>query len=575
MTNKNIISLSDKTLLKIYFRIDRIKEIYEHLDDLKKNIPSKEYEFSYGVYFIAIATLYRSLFKGLDKSIKLNIADFNATNEYINEIHNALIRITDQDNAHLDKKSQSHYVVNIDSLKKGGSTTIVTSLLSEDQLKKMMEFLEARFLPLIQANSLLLFPSAKSSIYLDHASATPLDPRVATAMQPFLNELYGNPSSLHTAGQKAKEGVDRARRTVAGILGASAQEIIFTGGGTESNNLALLGIAEAYAHQGKHIITSAIEHESVLEPLRYLEKERGFKVTFLPVDREGKVKLEALEQALTPQTILVSIMMANNEVGTIQPIREIAKIIKNYALKNASSSPTVKAKSSPASGAASPLFHTDACQAAGVLDLNVKEWGIDLLTLNGSKIYGPKGVGMLYVRNGVSFFPQIRGGGQERKRRAGTENVPAIVGLAEALRLAQAEKETENTRLTHLRERFIEGVQSLLKSLPASGAASPPWLNGHPTDRLPNNIHFTIPGIEGETLLLRLDMEGVYASAGSACTAGSTDPSHVLLAMGISKRDAYGSVRFSLGRSTTQQDVDRTVAIFARIVKELQRESGV
>lgn len=388
------------------------------------------------------------------------------------------------------------------------------------------------------------------NIYLDHAATAPLDPGVLAVMQPYFSEHYGNPSSLHTLGQKAREAVDRARRTVAQELGCSAQEIIFTGSGTESDNMAILGIARAYAHQGKHIVTSRIEHEAVLESLRNLEKHHGFEVTYLPVGRKGIVDLEAFKKALRPDTILVSIMMANNEIGTLQPIQEMSEIIQQHK---------------KAGVLVTPFFHTDACQAAGALSLKVDEWGVDALTLNGSKLYGPKGVGALCLRKGVELTPLMFGGGQERKRRPGTENVPAIVGLAEALRLAQTERQQENERVTRLRNRLLEGITTQLEDI---------HLNGDLEKRLPNNLNFTVKGIEGEILLMRLDQEGVYASAGSACTAGSTEPSHVLTALGVSKRDAYGSVRFSLGHSNTQEQIDQVIELFVRTIKEIRSESG-
>lgn len=390
-------------------------------------------------------------------------------------------------------------------------------------------------------------------IYLDHAATTPIDPRVLTVMQSYFTQQYGNPSSLHSLGEKAREAVDKARRTVAEILGGSAQEIVFTSGGTESNNLALFGIAEAYRNQGTHLITSAIEHESVLEPLKVLEKQHGFKVTYLPVDRYGTIKMEALIKELTPATILVSVMTANNEVGTVEPIEAIAATLQSYK------------KSIGRTEKDLPFFHTDACQAAGVLDLYSLTRHADLLTLNGSKIYGPKGVGVLYIRKGIKITPRQWGGGQESGRRSGTENVPAIVGLAEALKLAQAERIEENKRLSALLEELWEGIKSKLPDV---------HRNGHPRECLPNNLNLTVKGCPGEILLMRLDDEGIYASAGSACTAGSAEPSHVLLALGVSKDDAYNAVRFSLGKSTTADDVKRVVKVFTRVVEEIRGEQG-
>jgi cysteine desulfurase len=383
------------------------------------------------------------------------------------------------------------------------------------------------------------------AIYCDHAATTPLDPRVLEAMLPYFNETYGNPSSLHTPGQQARQGIDKARRAISKTLNCSTKELFFTSGGTESNNLALRGIAQNREHKGKHIITTQIEHESILEPLAQLEKE-GFEVTYLPVDSEGFVKLETLEAALRADTILVSIMAANNEIGTIQPLAAISEILKK--------------QENP------PLFHTDACQAAGALPLDLDSWGVDLMTLNGSKIHGPKGIGLLYVKNGVQFAAQIRGGGQERKKRAGTENMPGIVGLATALWLAQEEREDNNEKVRLMRDQLWEGVQSELPDL---------VLNGSWEKRLPNNLNFTVKGVEGEILLMRLDMEGIYASAGSACTAGNAKPSHVLLALGVSKQDAYNAVRFSLGKGNTVEEVAEVVKVFVKVVREIRKESAV
>ncbi len=380
-----------------------------------------------------------------------------------------------------------------------------------------------------------------------------MDPRVLEAMTPYFSETFGNPSSLHSAGQAARQAVDGARRSIAGFVGASPRELIFTSGGTESDNLALFGVAHAYKDQGKHVIVSAIEHEAILEPVRTLEKA-GFKVAIVGADQDGIIKLDELEKALTPETIFISLMLANNEVGTIQPISKAAQLVRRHK-KALGRGPTQP-----------PFLHTDACQAAGVLSLNVRDLGVDLLTLNGSKIYGPKGIGLLYVREGIKLEPQVCGGGHEHGRRSGTLNVPGIIGLAKALELAQAERENENKRLTCMRDKFIEKALELLPDI---------QLTGHTSDRLPNNISFMIKGVESEILLMRLDMEGIYASAGSACTAGNAEPSHVLLAMGFSKQEARTAVRFSLGHSTTEEELENVENMFIDAVKDIRSESGV
>lgn len=393
----------------------------------------------------------------------------------------------------------------------------------------------------------------RPNIYLDYAATTPVDSKVLEAMTPYFSQTFGNPSSLHGAGQVARQAVDKARRAMAEFLGASPREIIFTSGGTESDNLALFGIAHAYRAMGNEILVSAIEHEAVLEPANALKKQ-NFKVKYVPVDREGILKLDKLEAALTPETLIVSLMMANNEVGTIQPVRGAADLLRAF-------------KKSLGRGPLDPPFlHTDACQAAGALDLNVKELGVDLLTFNGSKIYGPKGIGALYVRDGIKLETQIYGGGQERHRRSGTENVPAIIGLAKALELAEAHRATESARLIQMRDTFIARVLAELPDV---------ILTGHPIHRLPGSASFIIKGVESEILLMRLDEKEIYASAGSACTSGKADPSHVLLAMGFSKQEARTSVRFSLGRATSQSVLDQVIEDFVQIVKEIRSESGL
>jgi cysteine desulfurase len=364
-------------------------------------------------------------------------------------------------------------------------------------------------------------------------------PEVLDAMTPFFSETFGNPSSLHSIGQKAKQEIDKARRTCAEFLNASPREIIFTSGGTESDNLAIFGCAGTGS-----LITSSIEHEAVLEPMKVFGK-KGSNVTYLPADPQGLIKADALKQALSSETSLVSLMAANNEVGTIQPIAEFAQIIHDNS---------------------KALFHTDACQATGVMDLNVKDLGVDLLTLNGGKIYGPKGIGLLYVKQGIKLQPQLYGGGQEHRLRSGTQNVAAIIGLAKAIELTQGKSTHENERLAKMRDHFIKATLAELDDVTLTGA---------PTQRLPNNISFIIKGVESEILLMRLDMEGIFASAGSACTAGNAEPSHVLLALGHSKQEAHTAVRFSLGRGTTQDDLDHVLKTFLQIVKDIRKESGV
>lgn len=382
----------------------------------------------------------------------------------------------------------------------------------------------------------------KNSIYLDHAATTPMDPRVLKKMTPYFRDKYGNASSLHQLGQRAREAIDEARETVAGVLKCKPSEVIFTGSGTESDNLAIKGVAENYAEKGKHLITTRFEHHAVLHPMEYLEKHRGFEVTYLPVDKHGLVDVKAIAKAIRKDTILVSVMYANNEIGTVEPVAEIGEVCRQ----------------------ADVLFHTDACQAAGSLPMEVKRLKVDLLTLNGSKIYGPKGVGVLYLREGAGVMPQMHGGGQEYRVRAGTENVAAIVGLAEALKLGQAEREKEGRRLTSLRDRLIREV---LRTIPKSR------VNGHLRKRLPNNAHFCFADIEGESILLRLDQEGIYGSSGSACTSGTLDPPHVLLAIGLTHGVAHGSLRLTLGHSTTAADIKVVVRKLAKVVKDLREIS--
>ncbi|MDI9422848.1 MAG: cysteine desulfurase NifS [Bacillota bacterium] len=377
-------------------------------------------------------------------------------------------------------------------------------------------------------------------IYMDHAATTALRPEVLDSMLPYFGSEFGNASSVYGWGRRARQALDSARDTVSGLLGASSDEIIFTSGGSEGANLAIKGVAWANQNRGKHIITSAIEHHAVLDSVLWLEKQ-GFEITILPVDAEGQVAPAQVAEALRPDTILVSIMHANNEVGTIQPISEIGAIVREHGA----------------------FFHTDAVQTAGVLGMRVQELNVDLLSLSAHKFYGPKGVGALYLRKGVRLNPLIHGGAQEKRRRAGTENVAGIVGLAKALELAQEEREEENARLIALRDRLIEG----LMRIPSTK------VNGSLVQRLPNNVNVCFEFIEGESMLLNLDLRGVAASSGSACTSGSLDPSHVLLAMGLTHEIAHGSLRLTLGRDNTEADVDYVLQEVPMIVERLRAMS--
>jgi cysteine desulfurase len=380
-------------------------------------------------------------------------------------------------------------------------------------------------------------------IYLDHAATTYVRQEVLDAMIPCMTDIYGNPSSLHGFGQKAKKVLDEARASVAASLHAQPEEIFFTSGGTESDNWALRGVAAARGSKGRHIITSKIEHPAVLHTAEELEKA-GFSVTYLDVDSDGVVKLEQLKEALSNETILVSIMAANNEIGTVQPIQEIGRIVKENS---------------------KAAFHVDAVQAAGAIEVNLEKWkDVDLLSVSGHKFYGPKGVGVLYIRKGTRISAVVTGGSQERKKRAGTENVPGAVGLAKALELAVAEMPQESARLTGLRDHLIERV---LAEVPGAR------LNGHRTQRLPNNANFSFEYIEGEGLLMHMNMRGVAASTGSACSSTSLEPSHVLLAIGLSHETAHGSFRVTMGRTTTKEDIDYTAEALRSVVKILQEMS--
>ena len=378
-------------------------------------------------------------------------------------------------------------------------------------------------------------------IYLDNAATTRVRPEVAAEMMPILTEVYGNASSVHSFGREAKKALEKARSQVAAAIGAKKEEIYFTAGGSESDNWAIKGIAHALRKKGTHLITTAIEHHAVLHTCQALEKE-GFEVTYLPVDEYGLVTPEQVEAAIRPDTILVSVMMANNEIGTIEPVAEIGAVCKKHGV----------------------LFHTDAVQAIGHVPVDVKAMNIDLLSLSGHKFYAPKGVGALYIRTGVRPLNLIDGGAQERNRRAGTENLPAIVGMGKAIELICDEMEEDGRRLTALRDKLIAGI---LEKIPESR------LNGHPTRRLPGNVNVSIRYIEGEALLLSLDMAGIAASSGSACTSGSLDPSHVLLAIGLPHEIAHGSLRLSLGHETTEEEIDRVLEELPRIVERLRAMS--
>lgn len=377
-------------------------------------------------------------------------------------------------------------------------------------------------------------------IYLDNAATTALSPKVLEAMMPYLTTIYGNPSSVHAFGQEAKKGLDKARDQVAAALNCSPTEIIFTGGGTESDNTAILGVAEKFKSKGKHIITSSVEHHAVLHTCEHLQKQ-GYEVTFLPVDEYGMVSAAQVKEAIREDTILVSIMFANNEVGTIMPIAEIAAVCREKGV----------------------LFHTDAVQAIGHIPVDVKALGIDMLSLSAHKFHGPKGVGALYVRKGLKLPSLIMGGAQERSRRAGTENVAGIVGLGAAIALACENLAENAAKMTVLRDRLMQGIAKIPEVK----------LNGHPTMRLPNNVNYSIKYIEGESILLKLDMNGIAASSGSACTSGSLDPSHVLLAMGLPHEIAHGSVRLSLGDNTTEEEIDYTIEKLTEIVAYLRAMS--
>ena len=380
-------------------------------------------------------------------------------------------------------------------------------------------------------------------IYLDNAATTKTAPEVVDAMIPYFTEHYGNPSSVYSFASGNKEVVSRQREIIAQALGAQANEIYFTAGGSESDNWALKATAEAYEKKGKHIITTKIEHHAILHTCEYLEKQRGFEITYLDVDENGVVKLDELKKAIRPDTILISVMFANNEIGTIQPIREIGEIAQEHKI----------------------LFHTDAVQAVGHVPVNVHAQNIDMLSLSGHKFHGPKGIGVLYVRKGVPLFNLIEGGAQERGRRAGTENIPAIVGMAAALKEAVANMDENMIKIAAMRDRLIEGLSTIEHSR----------LNGDAKKRLPGNVNFCFEGIEGESLLLLLDEKGIEASSGSACTSGSLDPSHVLLAIGLPHEVAHGSLRLTLCEENTPEQIEYIIKEVPGIVSYLRDISPI
>jgi len=388
-------------------------------------------------------------------------------------------------------------------------------------------------------------------VYLDNAATTPIDSRVAAAMEPFINTMYGNPSSFHMRGKEVRDAIDDARVVVAGVLGARPDEVVFTSGGTEANNLAILGFARKNKQHGTHIISARTEHPSVLEPLEHLAKHEGFEVTYVDTDAFGCVDQEAVMAALREDTILVTVMYANNEIGTISDVKKIGAAVRKFREANKK---------------AFPVFHTDACQAVGALEVDVQKLNVDMMSINSSKIYGPKGVGALYVHRSIRLQPTQFGGSQEKRLRPGTENVIGIIGFCEAVKIADEEREQESVRLTKLRDDLIERI---LKEIPKTR------LNGHKEDRLPNNVNISFMDIEGEALLLYLDAKGVFAATGSACTSATLDPSHVILALGLPYEVAHGSIRFSLGRSTTKEDIDYVIEVLPSLVEKLRKISPV
>ncbi|MCM1564407.1 MAG: cysteine desulfurase NifS [Dehalobacter sp.] len=379
-------------------------------------------------------------------------------------------------------------------------------------------------------------------IYLDHSATTPVDPQVAELMTVYFTEYYGNPSSVHSFGRQVHKAIDEAREQVASLIGANPSEITFTSGGTEADNLAIQGAARANVKKGTHLITSAIEHHAVLDTFKYLAKN-GYEITIVPVDEEGLISVQDIEKAIRPDTILISIMHANNEVGSIQPVAEIGRIAREKGI----------------------LFHVDAVQSLGKLPIDVNQMNVDLLTISSHKIYGPKGVGALYIRKGVRISPLVFGGSQERKIRSGTENAPGIIGFGKACELAGQRMADENTELVRLRDKLFDGILAGIDHVKVNGPRG--------AKRLPNNVNISVNFIEGESLLLSLDLVGIAGSSGSACTSGSLDPSHVLLAMGLSHEVAHGSLRLSLGRQNTDEEIDYVLQELPKIVQRLREMS--
>jgi len=378
-------------------------------------------------------------------------------------------------------------------------------------------------------------------IYLDYAATTPTHPEVVKAMLPYFTDAFGNPSSIHSLGQETKAAIEEARDKVARLIGARSEEIVFTSGGTEADNFAVKGVAYANRQRGNHIITTSIEHHAVLESCKFLEGQ-GFEVTYLPIDKYGLVDPEDVRKAITDKTILISVMHANNEIGTIEPIPEIAKIAQRQEI----------------------YFHTDAVQTIGHIPVNVDALGVDLLSISAHKIYGPKGIGALYIRKGTRIVPFMHGGEQERGRRASTENVPAIVGFGKAVEIAESELKDEMERLTSLRDELIRGLFERMEGI---------YLNGHPSQRLPSNVNISVEFVEGESMAISLDLDGIAASTGSACASNAIEASHVLLALGLPAWLCHGSLRLSLGRETTREDMERVLEVLPRIVSRLRAMS--
>ncbi len=378
-------------------------------------------------------------------------------------------------------------------------------------------------------------------IYLDYAATTPTHPEVVKAMLPYFTDVFGNPSSIHSCGQEAKGAIEEARVKVANLIGAQGGEIVFTSGGTEADNFAIKGVADANESKGHHIITTTIEHHAVRETCKFLQR-RGYSVTYLPVDEYGLVDPSDVKRTITDKTILISVIHASNEIGSMEPIAEIGQIAKEARI----------------------YFHTDAVQAVGHIPVDVNELGVDLLSMSAHKLYGPKGVGALYIRKGTKLLPLMHGGEQERRRRASTENIPGIVGLGKAVELARQVMTGETERLIFLRDRLIKGFLERIDHI---------RLNGHPQKRLPNNVNVSIDFVEGESMCLNLDLEGICVSTGSACSSSSLEPSHVLLALGFSPEQAHGSLRFTLGKWTTEAEVDRVLESLPRVVAKLRAMS--